>query len=103
MGFDFYAARQGYLCGGGSHLFEHEEVEAMSNHGHYPRLELVNLGGSCGTVTPPPGNGDGSGTEPAFWTAEEQVDNGYYPSARLKDPRWNPRLNRRGGGRRSRR
>ena len=98
MGFDFYAVREGYLCGGGHHFVDHGDVEAMLKHGRCPRLEIVNGPGERG-VTPPPGEGDGSGAEPAFWTADEQLRHGLYPFARLRNPRWNPRLN---GGRRGR-
>jgi hypothetical protein len=100
QGFDFYAVRQGYLCGGGSHFVHHDEVEAMLKYGVCPRLEDVNHGPPQRAVTPPPGNGDGSGNEPAFWSVEEQLDAGVYPYARLKDPKTNPRLNGRGWGRR---
>jgi hypothetical protein len=100
QGFDFYAVRQGYLCGGGSHFVHHDEVEAMLKYGVCPRLEDVNGGPPFRAVTPPPGNGDGSGGEPAFWTAEEQIDAGLYPFADLKDPKANPRLNGRGWERR---
>jgi len=100
QGFDVYAVRQGYLCGGGSHFVHHDEVEAMLKYGVCPRLEDVNGGPPFRAVTPPPGNGDGSGGEPAFWTAEEQIDAGLYPFADLKDPKTNPRLNGRGWGRR---
>ena len=102
LGFDFYAVRQGYLCGGGSHFVHHDEVEAMLKYGLCPRLEDVNGGPPCRAVTPPPGNGDGSGNEPAFWTVDEQLDAGLYPFALLKDPKANPRLNGRGWGRRRR-
>jgi hypothetical protein len=72
MGFDYYAARQGYICGGGSHFFTHDEVEAMLKYGREPRLERVNSGAPYERlVTPPPGNGDGSGLEPLFWTAKQ--------------------------------
>jgi hypothetical protein len=100
MGFDFYAVREGYLCGGGQHFVEHSEVEAMLKYSICPRLELVNGGPPSRAVTPPPGDGDGSGNEPAFWSVEEQLDAGVYPYARLKDPKTNPRLNGRGWGRR---
>ena len=93
MGFDFYAVREGYLCGGGHHFVEHEEVEDMLKYGHCPRLECVNRETHERPVTPPPGDGNGSGGEPAFWTAEEQLRHGLYPFARLRDPRWNARLN----------
>ena len=100
MGFDFYAVREGYLCGGGNHFVEYAEVEAMLKYNICPRLEPVNQGQFLRAVTPPPGNGDGSGNEPAFWTVEQQVDAGVYPYALLKDPKANPRLN--GWGRRRR-
>lgn len=96
MGFDWYAVREGYLCGGGSHFVEHAEVEAMLRYSICPRMERVNGSHSYRAVTPPPGNGDGSGSEPAFWTVEEQLDAGLYPYALLKDPAANPRLNGRG-------
>ena len=99
-GFDFYTVREGYLCGDGNHFVEHSEVEAMLEYSICPRLELVNGGPSYRAVTPPPGNGDGSGNESAFWSVEEQLDAGWYPFAALKDPKTNPRLNGRGWGRR---
>jgi hypothetical protein len=99
MGFDFYAVREGYLCGGGNHFVEHGEVEAMLKYGIRPRLEFVNKGQFTRAVTPPPGDGDGSGREPAFWTVEQQLYAGRYPFAALKDPETNPRLNGRGWGR----
>jgi hypothetical protein len=100
MGFDFYAVREGYLCGGGNHFVEYAEVEAMLKYNICPRLKPVNQGQFLRAVTPPPGNGDGSGNEPAFWTVEQQVDAGVYPYALLKDPKANPRLNGWGGRRR---
>jgi hypothetical protein len=100
VGFDFYAVRQGYLCGGGNHFVEHAEVEAMLKYGIRPRLEMVNRNRYDRPVTPPSGNGNGSGDEPAFWTAEQQDDAGAYPYALLKDPEANPRLNGMGWGRR---
>jgi hypothetical protein len=108
MGWDWYATRQGYLCGGGSHFIEHEDVETMLKHGALPqRLEMV-IESVNGTpydreVTPPPGNGNGTGEEPAFWTAEQQWALGVYLFARLRDPK-HKRMDglgpggRRGGG-----
>jgi hypothetical protein len=96
MGFDFYAVREGYLCGGGNHFVEHAEVEAMLKYNRRPRLEFVNINRFARAVTPPPGNGDGSGREPAFWTVEQQLHAGAFPFAALKDPKVNPRLNGRG-------
>ena len=43
QGFDLYAAREGYLCGGGHHFVEYEEVEKMLKYGRCPRLENVNM------------------------------------------------------------
>lgn len=97
MGWDYYATRQGYLCGGGHHFFSHEDVEAMLKHGRPPRVEEVNGCIYDREITPPPGNGNGSGTEPAFWTAEQQLAEGLYPSARLRDKK-NRRLNTMGLG-----
>jgi hypothetical protein len=97
MGYDYYATRQGYLCGGGSHFFAHEEVEAMLKHGTMPRCEQVNGSPWHREITPPPGNGDGSGEEPTFWSAQRQLARGMYPFARLKDPK-NRRLNGMGPG-----
>jgi hypothetical protein len=71
----------------------------MLKYGIRPRLEFVNKGQFTRAVTPPPGDGDGSGREPAFWTVEQQLYAGRYPFAALKDPETNPRLNGRGWGR----
>lgn len=90
MGFDYYAARQGYICGGGSHFFTHEDVEAMLKYGRAPRLERVNGLPYERMVTPPPGDGDGSGLEPLFWTAKQQAEVQQGGYAMLQDPssRW---------------
>lgn len=66
QGFDLYAAREGYLCSGGHHFVEYEEVEKMLKYGWCPRLENVNMNTHHRKVTPPPGDGNGSGEEPAF-------------------------------------
>lgn len=87
MGFDYYAARQGYICGGGHHFFTHETVEAMLKYGRTPFLEDVNATPFTRLVTPPPdNNGDGSGLEPLFWTAKQQAEAGQGGYALLKDP-----------------
>jgi hypothetical protein len=98
MNFDFYAVREGYLCGSGNHFIEHGDVEAMLKYGICPRLELVNRDLYERAVTPPPGDGDGdgSGVEPAFWTWQQQLDAGMVPYALLKNPKRNPRLNGKG-------
>ena len=90
MGFDYYAARQGYICGGGSHFFQHDEVEAMLKYGRAPRLESVNCAPYLRMVTPPPGNGDGSGLEPLFWNAKQlaEVGHGGYALTNDPDSRW---------------
>jgi hypothetical protein len=97
VGWDYYATRQGYLCAGGSHFFSHEDVEAMLKHGIMPQGEIVNGDPYEREITPPPGNGNGSGQEPAFWTAHQQLVAGLYPFARLRDPK-NRRLNGLGPG-----
>jgi hypothetical protein len=87
MGFDYYAARQGYICGGGHHFFSHESVEAMLKYGRAPFLEHVNAIPGDRVVTPPPDNkGDGSGLEPLFWSAPQLSETGYGGYAVLKDP-----------------
>ncbi|GAB7329220.1 hypothetical protein MBLNU13_g01034t1 [Cladosporium sp. NU13] len=91
-GYDYYAARQGYICGGGHHFFSHDDVEAMLKYGRYPFLEHVNGNEYHRQVTPPPGNGDGSGLEPLFWTTEQLSEMGSYPFAWLKNPGKTPRL-----------
>lgn len=72
MQWDWYAAREGYLCGGGQHFVSHEDVEVMLKTGREPRIEHVNTYGhpTLRQVTPPPGGGNGSGEEPAFWSTE---------------------------------
>jgi hypothetical protein len=97
MGYNYYVARQGYLCGGGSHFFSHEDVEAMLKHGAMPRCEEVNGTPWHREITPPPGNGNGSGNKPTFWSAQRQLAEGMYPFTRLKDPK-NRRLNGLGPG-----
>lgn len=92
FGYDYYATRQGYICGGGHHFFSHEDVEAMLKYGRHPSLEHVNSDPYGRMVTPPPGTGNGSGLEPLFWSTEEQSEVGYYPFACLKDPGRTPRL-----------
>lgn len=92
QGFDLYAARGGYLCGGGHHFVEYEEVEKMLKYGRCPRLENVNMNTHHRKVTPPPGDGNGSGEEPAFRSVDEQLEFGLYPFALLKNPDANPRL-----------
>jgi hypothetical protein len=90
VGYDYYATRQGYLCGGGSHFYSHEDVEAMLKYGRHPECENVNVpiqGSGHRLVTPPPGNGNGSGDEPAFWTAKEQLAELILPLAHLRDPK----------------
>ena len=86
-GYDYYAARQGYICGGGHHFFSHEDVEAMMKHGRPPFMEHVNsLTPYDRAVTPPSGNGDGSGWEPLFWPAKRLAEAGLGGYAILKDP-----------------
>ena len=88
MGFDYYAARQGYICGGGHHFFSHEEVEGMLKHGRPPILEHVNADWPEHRPITPLSykTGDGSGLEPLFWNAKQlsEVGLGGYPV--LKDP-----------------
>ena len=68
MGWDYYATRQGYICGGSNHYVSHQDVEAMLACGRSPRIEFAN--GPLGTrvVTPPPATGqlDGSGRMPVW-------------------------------------
>lgn len=92
FGYDYYATRQGYICGGGHHFFSHDEIEAMLKYGRAPFLEHIHEGPYDRQVTPPPGNGDGSGLEPLFWTTEQQSEMGGYPFAYLKNKGKPPRL-----------
>jgi hypothetical protein len=68
LGFDYYATRQGYLCGGGTHFFSHESVEAMLKHGRVPELEDVNGDAYDRQVTPPPDDVDWTGRQRPVWT-----------------------------------
>jgi hypothetical protein len=75
-GWDYYATRQGYLCGGATHFVSHEDVEAMLAGGRTPRIEKVNAYPPRRMVTPPPADGrlDGSRempvwNDPQWWDA----------------------------------
>jgi hypothetical protein len=68
MGFDYYATRQGYLCGGGTHFFSHESMEAMLKYGQVPELEDVNDDVYDRQVTPPLDERGWAGRERPVWT-----------------------------------
>ena len=71
MGWDYYATRQGYLCGGTNHFVSHDDVEALLSRGQPPYIEFVNGPSHTRLVTPPPATGqmDGCG-EPPTWEAD---------------------------------
>lgn len=71
MGWDYYATRQGYLCGGTNHFVSHDDVEALLSSGRPPYIEFVNGPSHTRLVTPPPATGriDGCGELPT-WEAE---------------------------------
>jgi hypothetical protein len=68
MGFDYYATHQGYLCGGGTHFFSHESVEAMLKYGQVSELEDVNDDVYDRQVTPPLDERGWAGRERPVWT-----------------------------------
>ena len=71
MGWDYYATRQGYLCGGTNHFVSHDNVEALLSRGRPPYIEFVNGPSHTRLVTPPPAAGrlDGCGELPT-WEAD---------------------------------
>lgn len=71
MGWDYYATRQGYLCGGTNHFVSHDDVEALLSSGRPPYIEFVNGPSHTRLVTPPPATGqlDGCGELPT-WEAD---------------------------------
>jgi hypothetical protein len=71
MGWDYYATRQGYLCGGTNHFVSHDDVEALLSRGRPPYIEFVNGPSHTRLVTPPPAAGrlDGCGELPT-WEAD---------------------------------
>ena len=68
MGWDYYATRQGYLCGGTNHFVSHDDVEALLSRGRPPYIEFVNGPSHTRLVTPPPAAGrlDGCGELPTW-------------------------------------
>ena len=71
MEWDYYATRQGYLCGGTNHFVSHDHVEALLSNGRPPYIEFVNGPSYTRLVTPPPATGqlDGCGELPV-WEAD---------------------------------